>query len=74
MPDRSMERAHLEEAQRHVVEGQQRVVAQRALIIRLDHDGHNVATARQLLDTFETLLAEMITHRDLILKGLAGPD
>jgi hypothetical protein len=42
----------LQEAERHIAEGRQRIAKQVAIIAELERDGHNSATAKELLVPF----------------------
>lgn len=53
---------HLTQAQRHVREGEQRVVDQRHRIAQLAADGHDTTDAHKLLATLEQTLALMRNH------------
>ena len=68
---REMELRHLELANRHIAEGEQRIAEQKALIADLDRRGRDAATAHELLEAFEETLDLMMRHRDLILDKLA---
>jgi hypothetical protein len=47
---------HLALAERHVLESERRVTQQQALVERLERDGHDTMTARELLLEFERSL------------------
>jgi hypothetical protein len=55
---------------KHVVEGQKRVEAQVALVVRLERDGYDTAQAKSLLEQFQTTLALQIEDRNRILREL----
>jgi hypothetical protein len=52
----------LEQARRHVAEGESRVAAQERLLADLSRDGHDTTTAVELLATLRQSLAEMREH------------
>jgi hypothetical protein len=66
------EAKHLAIAERHIVEAEARVASQYALVASLERAGRDAVDARRLLAMFETTLAQMIAHRDLILKEIAA--
>ena len=59
-------RQHLALAERHVREGQQRVARQLRLMEELERDGHDIASARDLLHQFEMLQATFVADRDRV--------
>jgi ferritin len=67
---RDIQFAHLQEAERHVATGERHIVEQERRIADLDRDGHDTTQARALLETFRTLQAEHVAHRDHILREL----
>ena len=64
--------AHLEVAERHVAEGAQHIARQHDLIAELQRDGHETATAVELLRTFEQSQANHIENRDRIRAELSS--
>ena len=64
--DRVVVAGHLQAAERHVVNGEWILERQRALILRLEHDGHGskATAARALLTEFEQIHARHIADRD----------
>ena len=68
---REMELRHLELANRHIAEGEQRIAEQKALIAGLERRGRDTTTVNELLAAFEEALELMMRHRDLILEELA---
>ena len=66
-----MELRHLELANRHIAEGQQRIAAQKARIAGLERDGRDTTASNELLESFEETLELMMRHRDLILRELS---
>ncbi len=69
--DRETAREHLELANRHVAEGEQRMEAQTELMAELERDGHGTAQAKELLKQFEETLALQVKTRDRIVRELA---
>jgi hypothetical protein len=67
--DRAVARQHLELVNKHVAEGHRRVEAQRALVARLQRDGHDVQQGIALLREFEKTLALQVETRDRIAKN-----
>jgi hypothetical protein len=65
-----MERRHLELANRHIAEGRERIVAQRARVALMERGGHDTGRARDLLRDFERTLEQMLKHRELILREI----
>ncbi|MBJ6125636.1 hypothetical protein [Microvirga splendida] len=71
MSDPSMESEHLDKAERHIVEGERRVAAQKTLIARLTEEGRDTALAEEFLQSLEQTLEQWHIHRRLILESLA---
>jgi hypothetical protein len=71
MPDPAMEREHLSAAERHIVEGEERITMQMLLVDRLRKEGHDVMEAERLLLTLRETLVAWNGHRDQILQELA---
>jgi hypothetical protein len=68
--DRALAREHLELAERHVAEGQLRVIAQLALVAKLERRGLKIKEANTLLHRLEETLALHVQHRDRIAQEL----
>jgi len=68
----AIERGHLAQAARHVVEGEERVRHQRALLARLADHGHDVRMAELVLQTMQTSLDLMKEHYELIERTIAA--
>jgi hypothetical protein len=60
----------LEQAEKRVEEGLQRVLRQRKLVVTLQQDGHNTQQARELLRLFEEAFAVFVRSRDSIRRDL----
>jgi len=71
---KSMKLDHLALAERHVVEGEQRLNEQRELIDRLKQGGHDVAEAELILRTFEKTQSIHIADRARLREELKKPD
>ena len=69
MIDRAVAREHLELAERHVAEGQLRVISQLALVAKLERGGLKIKEANTLLHRFEETLALHVQYRDRIAKS-----
>jgi len=69
--DKAMMQDHLEQARRHVADGDKHVARQRKLVAKLDRDGHDSSEARRLLQQFEELQRLHIGDRDRLVKKLA---
>jgi len=65
-----MERRHLAQANRHIEEATRRIARQELLIAKLERNGRDTTTAKELLRHFEELLRLMVRHRALILQRL----
>lgn len=68
--DRAMEIRHLEQAERHVAQGNRRIFEQEERVAQLARGGHSVTEARRLLDNFCASQALLVQHRDQIQKNL----
>ena len=68
----AIERDHLAQAARHVVEGEERIRHQRALVARLADHGHDVSMAELVLETMQTSLALMKGHYEIIQRTIAA--
>ena len=69
---RASEESPLEQARRHVAEGEQRIAEQRAIVERLRSDGYDTRDAERLLHTLEQtleLMMEHLAHEELRGKG-----
>ncbi|KRQ01838.1 hypothetical protein AOQ72_10505 [Bradyrhizobium yuanmingense] len=68
--DRSRQLQHLEQAEHHLLRGEQYISDQKQRIEDLERHGHDATLARALLDTFLCTQAQFVGHRDLILREL----
>jgi len=68
--DRATIEQHLAQAERHVAEGESYVERQRQIVAELERDGHDAATAKALLATFEEMQATQIAERDRLRQAL----
>jgi hypothetical protein len=59
---------HLAEAEQHIARGTQHISHQELRIAECGVREHNSTLARALLETFRTLQAQHIAHRDHVLK------
>ena len=71
--DRRMIEAHLALTERHVAEGKRHVARQRELVAELERDGHDTATALDLLRQFEELQALHVADRNRHVRALGLP-
>jgi hypothetical protein len=71
--DRSRQLRHLEQAERHLLRGEQNVSVQEQRIKDLEHHGHDASLARAVLKTFLCTQAQFVAHRDQILRELDYP-
>ena len=62
--------ADLQEANRHVAEGERRVAYQRRRIAEQEGAGHDTRLSNRVLDSFEITLQLLIEHRDKIVREL----
>ena len=62
--------ADLQEANRHVAEGERRVAHQRRRIAEQEGAGHDTRLSNRVLDSFEITLQLLIEHRDKIVREL----
>jgi hypothetical protein len=67
---RSRQLQHLEQAEHHLLRGEQNISAQEQRIEDLEGQGHDTALARALLETFLCTQTQFVAHRDLILGEL----
>lgn len=70
MDELAQERFNLTQADRHIVEGEERVSRQRLLIERLRQDGQPTEVAEQHLSTLLDTMAEWWDHRDAIFARI----
>ena len=68
--DRMRLRKHLDDAHRHIAEGEAHIERQRELIRTLERDGHDTTQAQSLLEQFEYLLRFHREDRDRISREL----
>lgn len=68
--DRTMVMEHLEQARRHVAEGEKHIARQREVVAGLECDGHDSKQARKLLHEFEGVQRLHVEHRDRLKKQL----
>ena len=59
-------------AQRHIAEGEQRILKQEQIIVDLYFSGHNTQDACALLETLRQTQALHIDDRERILNEIAG--
>ncbi|MCB8822865.1 hypothetical protein [Microvirga rosea] len=71
MSDLQHERNDLIAADRHLVQGEQRITEQLALIQKLTEQGRDTALAGELLRLLEETMAIWQDHRRLILDAIA---
>jgi hypothetical protein len=60
-------------AERHVLEGQQNLDRQRALVARIEHAGLPTADAEALLRQYEAMQSIYIAERDRLRQVIAKP-
>jgi hypothetical protein len=65
----SMEQEHLTLADRHVVEGENIVAAQRIIVEQMRRNGGDLKAALSTLVAFEASLKSFYSHRDHILRS-----
>ena len=68
------EREHLSLAERHIVDGEERITMQMLLVDRMRTDGHDVREAERLLLILRETLVAWQGHRSQILLELARQD
>jgi len=68
--DRSIREHHLARAERRVIEAEQNLARQRAILSRLKQDEHDTARAADLLNQYEKMLQWLIADRDRLRKDL----
>lgn len=66
--DREQEVRRLNEADRHIANGERAVSKQLAILKKLGDDGHDTAEAARQLRDFEATLATLREHRAIIVK------
>ena len=69
--DRETVEKALQQAVRHVAEGQRVIDHQRATLRHLESHGHRTRAARKLLAQFEEVQAMHIVHCDRLISELA---
>ena len=62
--------ADLQTANRHVAEGERRIVCQRRRIAEQEGAGHDTRLSMQVLSNFEVAQQLLIEHRDIIMRDL----
>ena len=62
--------ANLQEANRHVAEGERRVAYQRRRIAEQEGAGRDTRLSKHVLDSFEITLQLLIEYRDKIVREL----
>ena len=63
---------HLAQAERHVAEGEDRIVRQRQIIADFARSGHDLKVAKELLAQFEDMQTSAIADRDRLRAELAA--
>lgn len=74
MPDRAMEVRHLAEADRHIREGERRILQLEGVISRAFDRGQDTTRARATLAVLVEALTAFKAHQQLILKSIADID
>ena len=72
-PHEAMERKHLAEADRHLMQGHARVEAQKLRIAKMRERGYDTSLAEDFLRILVTTLKHFSSHRDLTLRALLDP-
>lgn len=72
MPDIDQERAHLVLAERHIIEGEERIFRQEKLLSELRSRQQDTSEAETLLRLLRETLMTWRNHRDQILRALDG--
>ena len=62
---------HLAQAERHVAEGEDRIVRRRQIIADLARSGHDLKVAKELLTQFEDMQTSRIADLDRLRADLA---
>lgn len=70
MPDIARERFHLAQAERDIIEGEERIMRQEELVARLRSRQQNTAEAEALLRVLRETLLTWKAHRDQILRTI----
>jgi hypothetical protein len=70
--DRSRQLQHLEQAERHLLRGEQNISDQEQRIEVLEQHGHETTLARAVLETLLSTQTQFVAHRDQILRELDG--
>ena len=69
--DRALLERHLQQAYRHVAEGERHLAQQRAIVAELERNGHDAVEARRLLANFTASQQLHIEGRDRLERQLA---
>lgn len=69
--DRALVAEHLRHARDRVAEGERHIREQQQRIASLERDGHELALARQLLETLEETQVLHVQDRDRLINELA---
>jgi hypothetical protein len=69
----AIERKHLAEADRHIMQGRARVAAQKVRIAKMQERGYDTSLSEDFLRTLVTTLKHLVSHRELILQALRDP-
>ncbi|WP_064686583.1 hypothetical protein [Rhizobium bangladeshense] len=69
--DRAMVERHLEQARRHISEGERHILGQQNLIARLELGGMGTSEAARLLANFEDMQRLFIADLDRLEKQMA---
>lgn len=74
MPAESDHQAELEQAERHIREGEAHIERQLEIVAELERDGHALACAkaRSLLNVFQETQKSHVDHRAMILREING--
>jgi hypothetical protein len=62
----------LEQAERHIAEGQRHIEKQTAIVAELERDGHDSTLSKELLEILHKTLQMHKDHRENILRELQG--
>jgi hypothetical protein len=68
--DRSMQLQHLAQAEQHIARGAEQIRDQEARVIDLERRGQDASLSRAVLETFRSIQAQHVAHRDHILTEL----
>jgi hypothetical protein len=72
MADLAMEKGHLAQADRHVIEGERRIAQQTELVEHIRQKGaYGAAEAERLLQTLRETLETWRSHRENIVEAIA---